>query len=102
MGRSIHIGKEDYQIVGLVEAEGTSTFMKRSSPTSSFPSPRMFSFECVLFVETAGEPRALVSHNSERDVGVDKHLPIVNAVTFREYMRRSGQGNVRWPGCSRA
>jgi ABC-type antimicrobial peptide transport system permease subunit len=41
----------------------------------------------MLFVETAADPRALVSTILKETATVDKHLPIVNAVTFREYMQ---------------
>ena len=47
----------------------------------------MFSFECVLFVETVGEPQALVHAVLKETAAVDKHLPMVGAVTFRDYMR---------------
>ena len=40
VGKSLQIDKKGYQIVGVVEAEGTSAFMKRFSLTCSFLSPR--------------------------------------------------------------
>jgi len=41
----------------------------------------------VLLVETAGDPRALVRTILKETAAVDQHLPIVSAVTFRDYMR---------------
>ncbi len=46
----------------------------------------------MLFVETAGDPRALVSTILKETAAVAKHLPIVNAVTFREHMQEALAG----------
>jgi ABC-type antimicrobial peptide transport system permease subunit len=45
------------------------------------------SFECWLFVETAGDPRGMVPAILKATTAVAKNLPVVNAVTFRESMR---------------
>jgi ABC-type antimicrobial peptide transport system permease subunit len=41
----------------------------------------------VLFVETAGDPRSSLPAFLKETAAVDKHLPIVNAVTFKDYMQ---------------
>jgi ABC-type antimicrobial peptide transport system permease subunit len=41
----------------------------------------------MLFVETAADPRTLLPTILRETTAVDKHLPIVNAVTLREYMQ---------------
>jgi putative ABC transport system permease protein len=47
----------------------------------------VFSFECVLFVETTGDPRSFLPAILKETAAVDKNLPIVDAVTFKDYMR---------------
>ena len=87
VGRSLRIGKKDYQIVGVVEAGRYVDLHETVQPYLFLPFTQVGSFECWLLVETAADPRALVSTILKETAAVDKHLPIVNAVTFREYMQ---------------
>jgi putative ABC transport system permease protein len=87
VGRALQIGKKDYQIVGVVEVGRYVNLHETIQPYLFLPFTQVFSFECMLFVETAADPRALVSTILKETAAVDKHLPIVNAVTFREYMQ---------------
>ena len=87
VGRSLQIGKKDYQIVGVVEAGRYVNLHETVQPYLFLPFTQVFSSECMLFVETAADPRALVSTILKETAAVDKRLPIVNAVTFREYMQ---------------
>jgi predicted permease len=87
VGRSVQIGKKNFQIVGVVEAGRYVDLHEAAQPYLFLPFTQKFSFECVLFVETAGDPRAFVRTILKETAAVDKHLPIVSAVTFRDYMR---------------
>ena len=87
MGKSIQIGKKNCQIVGVVEAGRYVHLHESVQPYLFLPFTQNFSFECVLLVETAGDPRAFVRTILKETAAVDKHLPIVSAVTFRDYMR---------------
>jgi putative ABC transport system permease protein len=87
VGRSLRIDKTDYQIVGVVEAGRYVDLHETIQPYLFLPFIQVGSFECWLLVETAGDPRALVSTILKETAAVDKRLPIVNAVTFREYMQ---------------
>jgi putative ABC transport system permease protein len=87
VGRSLRIDKKDYQIVGVVDAGRYVNLHETIQPYLFLPFTQVFSFECVLFVETAADPRALVSTILKETTAVAPHLPIVNAVTFREYMQ---------------
>jgi len=87
VGRSLQIGKKDHQIVGVVEAGRYVDLHETVQPYLFLPFTQVFSSECMLLVETAADPRALVSTILKETKAVDKHLPIVNAVTFREYMQ---------------
>jgi predicted permease len=87
LGRSLQIGKKDYQIVGVVEAGRYVRLHETVQPYLFLPFTQRFSFECVLFVETAGDPRSFLPAILKETAAVDKHLPIVNAVTFKDYMR---------------
>jgi putative ABC transport system permease protein len=87
VGRSLQIGKKDYQIVGVVEAGRYGDLHETVQPYLFLPFTQVFSSECMLLVETAPDPGALVSTILKETAAVDKHLPIVNAVTFREYMQ---------------
>jgi putative ABC transport system permease protein len=87
VGRSIQIDKKDYQIVGVVEAGKYIDLHETAQPYLFLPFTQVFSFECMLFVETVGDPQALVRAILKETAAVDKRLPIVDAVTFRDYMR---------------
>jgi predicted permease len=87
VGRSLQIGKKGYQIVGVVEAGRYVDLHETVQPYLFLPFTQVGSFECWLLVETAGDPRALVPTILKETAAVDKHLPIVNAVTFKEYMQ---------------
>jgi predicted permease len=87
VGRSIQIGKRDYRIVGVVETGKYVDLHEASQPYLFLPFTQVSSFECMLFVETAGEPQSLVHTVLNQTAAVDKHLPIVGAVTLRDYMR---------------
>src|SRR5208282_1823382 len=88
VGRSIQIEKKNYQIVGVVEAGKYVDLHETAQPYLFLPFTQNFSYECVLFVETAGDPRAFVRTILEATAAVDKHLPVVSAVTLRDYMRK--------------
>ena len=87
VGRSIQIKKKNYQIVGVVEAGRYVDLHETAQPYLFLPFTQNFSYECVLFVETAGDPRAFVRTILKETAAVDEHLPIVRAVTFSDYMR---------------
>jgi predicted permease len=87
VGRSIQIGKKNYQIVGVVESGRYVNLHESVQPYLFLPFTQKFSFECVLLVETAGDPHAFVRTILKETAAVDQHLPIVSAVTFGDYMR---------------
>jgi predicted permease len=87
VGRSIQIEKKIYQIVGVVEEGRYVNLHESVQPYLFLPFTQVFSFECVLLVETAGDPRNFVPAILKATAAVDQHLPIVNAVTFKDYMQ---------------
>jgi predicted permease len=87
VGKALRIDKKDYQIVGVVEAGKYNGLHEAIQPYLFLPFSQVFSFECVLFVETAGDPRGMIPAILKVTTAVAKNLPIVNAVTFRESMR---------------
>jgi predicted permease len=87
VGKSVRIGNKDLQIVGVVESGRYVNLHETVQPYIFLPFTQVFSFECVLFVETAADPRALVPTILKEMAEVDRHLPIVNAVSFREHMQ---------------
>jgi predicted permease len=87
VGRSIQIGKKDYQIVGVVEEGRYVNLHEPVQPYLFLPFTQNFSFECVLLVETAGDPRPFLPAILKESAAVDQHLPIVNAATFKDYMQ---------------
>ncbi|MGO8734405.1 MAG: ABC transporter permease [Terriglobia bacterium] len=89
VGRALQIDKKDYQIVGVVEAGRYIELHETIQPYLFLPFTQVGSFECWLLVETAGDPRALVPTILKATAAVAKHLPIVNAVTFKEHMREA-------------
>jgi len=87
VGRSIQIGKMNYQIVGVVEEGRYVNLHESVQPYLFLPFTQVFSFECVLLVETAGDPRNFLPAILKVTAAVDQHLPIVKAVTFKDYMQ---------------
>jgi putative ABC transport system permease protein len=87
VGRSIQIGQRDYRIVGVAQTGRYVDLHEAFQPYIFLPFTQVFSFECTLFVETAGQPQALVHAVLKETAAVDKRLPIVGAVTMRDYMR---------------
>jgi putative ABC transport system permease protein len=87
LGRSLRIDKKDYQIVGVVQAGRYVGLHETVQPYLYLPFTQNFSSECVLFVETAGDPRNFLPAILKETAAVDQHLPIVNAVTFKDYMQ---------------
>jgi putative ABC transport system permease protein len=88
VGRSIQIGEKDYRLIGVVKTGRYLDLNEASQPYLFLPFTQVFSFECTLFVETAGDPQALVHAILKETAEVDKRLPIVGAVTMRDYMRQ--------------
>jgi putative ABC transport system permease protein len=87
LGRSIRIGKKDRQIVGIVGSGKYVDLHETVQPYLFIPFTQEFSFECLLFAETVGDPQNLVHSILNATTTVDKNLPIVGAVTFKDYMR---------------
>jgi predicted lysophospholipase L1 biosynthesis ABC-type transport system permease subunit len=87
VGKALQVDKKDYQIVGVVEAGKYNGLHEAIQPYLFLPFSQVFSFECMLFVETAADPRALVPTILKETTAVAKNLSIVNAVTFKEHMR---------------
>jgi len=87
VGKGLQIDKKDHQIVGVVEAGRYNGIHESTQPYLFLPFTQEPSFECVLFVETAADPHALVPTILKETTAIAKHLPIVNAITFKEHMR---------------
>ncbi|MGD1156369.1 MAG: ABC transporter permease [Terriglobia bacterium] len=87
LGRFLRIERKDYQIVGVVESGKYVYLHDAPEPYMFFPFSQMFSFEAMLFVETAGDSEALAHTILREAQSVDKNLPVVEATTLREYMR---------------
>jgi hypothetical protein len=79
VGRFIQVDKKDRRIVGVVETGRYVNLHETSQPYLFLP--------CMLFVETAGEPQTFIHSVMNETAAVDKRLPIVDAVTFRDYMQ---------------
>lgn len=87
VGRSIQIGGEARQIVGVVESGKYVSLRQTPEPYLFLASTQVFTTERMLFVETANDPRTLVQTIVKAAQTVDKKLPIVSATTMEDYMR---------------
>ena len=87
VGKSIRMGKTDYQIVGVVETGKYVSLHETPQPYLFLPFTQVFSFECVLLVETASDPGDLAPSILKATTAVDRNLPIVGAITLRNHMR---------------
>jgi predicted permease len=86
LGKALQIDKNERQIVGVVEAGRYNAIHEEVQPYVFLPFTQVSSFECLLFVETAGDPRALIPAIVKEASSAAKNLPIVSAVTLREHM----------------
>ncbi len=87
VGKALQIDKKGYQIVGVVGDGRYTSLHEAVQPYLFLPFTQVPSFECWLLVETAGDPRTQLPVILKETTAVAKSLPIVNAMTFREYMR---------------
>jgi len=92
LGKAVQIGKKDFQVVGVVEEGRYNRLHETVQPYLFLPFTQAPSFECTLFVETAGDPRGVLPAILKATTAVAKNLPIVNAMTFREAMREELAG----------
>jgi predicted permease len=92
IGKALQIRKKDLQIVGVVEAGRYNRLHEATQPYVFLPFTQAASFECTLFVETAGDPRGMLPAILKATTEVAKNLPIVSAMTFREAMREELAG----------
>jgi predicted permease len=88
LGKSIQIDKKRYQVIGVVKAGTYVSLHETAQPYLFLSFTQVGSFECVLFVETSADPRALLPNILKETAALDKHLPIVDALTFKEYMQQ--------------
>ncbi|HEV2445680.1 MAG TPA: FtsX-like permease family protein, partial [Candidatus Sulfopaludibacter sp.] len=88
VGRPIRMGRKDYQIVGVVETGKYVNLHEAPQPYLFLPFTQVFSFECRLLVETAGDPGDLVPSILKATTAVDRNLPIVGAISLRSHMRQ--------------
>jgi putative ABC transport system permease protein len=88
VGRSIRMGKTDYRIVGVVETGKYVNLHETPQPYLFLPFTQVFSFECVLLVETAGDPGDSAPSILKATTAVDRNLPIVGAITLRSHMQQ--------------
>jgi len=87
VGRSIKVDKVNRQIVGVVESGRYVDLHETAQPYLFLPFTQVSSFECMLFVETVGDPGAFVPTILKQSATVANNLPFVNAVSFWQYMR---------------
>jgi predicted permease len=87
VGKALQIDKKSFQVAGVVEEGRYVNLHETVQPYLFLPFTQVFSGECTLFVETAGDPRGMIPGILKATTAVAKNLPIVNAVTFREAMR---------------
>ncbi|HUI58062.1 MAG TPA: ABC transporter permease [Bryobacteraceae bacterium] len=98
VGRSMRMGQKEYQIVGVVETGKYVDLHEAPQPYLFLPFTQVFSFECRLLVETAGDPGDLAPSILRATTAVDRNLPIVGATTLRSHMRMvlSGERAMAW------
>jgi predicted permease len=89
VGKALQIDKKELQVVGVVEAGRYSHLHETVQPYLFLPFTQVFSGECTLLVETAGDPRGMIPAILKATTGVAKNLPIVNAMTIRESMQEA-------------
>ena len=89
VGKALQINKKELQVVGVVEAGRYSHLHETVQPYLFLPFTQVFSGECTLLVETAGDPRGMIPAILKATTVVAKNLPIVNAMTIRESMQEA-------------
>ena len=72
----------------MVETGKYVNLHETPQPYLFLPFTQVFSFECRLLVETAGDPRDLAPSILKATTAVDRNLPIVGAITLRSHMQQ--------------
>lgn len=86
VGKWLQIGKEQFQVVGVVEDGKYNTIHEAVQPYLFFPFSQMFSDEASLFVETQGNPRGVMGAIMREARSVNESVPIVDAITLKQHM----------------
>ncbi|HMD96443.1 MAG TPA: ABC transporter permease [Terriglobia bacterium] len=87
VGQWLRIGKEQYQVVGVVEDGKYLTIHESSQPYLFFPFAQMFSGEASLFVETEGDSRGVIDTIMREARSVNEKVPIVGSMTLKQHMQ---------------
>ena len=87
VGSSVRIEKKDYLVAGVVENGRYTQLHEPLQPYIFLPFSQSQSIECVLFVETAGDPRSFLPAILKETAAVAKNLPIVSAETFKDHIQ---------------
>ncbi|HVX66840.1 MAG TPA: ABC transporter permease [Bryobacteraceae bacterium] len=87
VGRSIQFGGKEHRIVGVVETGRYVDLHEESQPYLFVPFTQDSPFECMLLVQTAGDPQALVHTVLRETAAVDRNLPMLGAITLQDHMR---------------
>ncbi len=87
VGQWLRIGKEQYQVVGVVEDGKYLTIHESSQPYLFFPFAQMFSGEASLFVETESDSRGVVDAIMREALSVNEKVPIVSSMTLKQHMQ---------------
>jgi hypothetical protein len=86
VGKWLQIGKEQFQVVGVVEVGKYLTIHEAAQPYLFFPFAQMFSGEASLFVETEGNPRGVMDAIMREARSVNDKVPIVDAITLKQHI----------------
>jgi predicted permease len=87
VGQWLRIGKEQYQVVGVVEDGKYLTIHEPSQPYLFFPFAQMFSGEASLFVEMESDSRGVVHAIMREARSVNEKVPIVGSLTLKQHMQ---------------
>jgi predicted permease len=87
VGQWLRIGKEQFQVVGVVEDGKYLSIHEPPQPYLFFPFAQMFSEEASLFVETEKDSRGVVDAIMREARAVNEKVPIVGSMTLKQHMQ---------------
>jgi predicted permease len=85
VGRHLRIDSKDCEVAGVVENGKYAQLHEAPAPYIFFPFSQVFSDETVFFVQTVGDPRAMVSSILGAARSVGGKLPVIDTTIFADY-----------------
>ena len=87
IGQHLKVENDDYEIIGIVEDGKNEHIHEDAEPCMYFPFAQTPMGEGTILVETADDPRAMLSSVRNEILTLDKNVLLINVLTLKQLMR---------------